>query len=136
MARLRTLWVIHTTSAQGDANTDERFRMIIKDSSAQRTELVLPSLQHDERERGRTDEYVFNLEGGRFIEMETLRPADIGIEITGGNAWLPKSIWVIGQDVQGGRKLLAAQPSWPSDGWFSTQTSDAGARAKPVRFMG
>lgn len=136
MSRLQTIWVIHTTSELADANTDDKFRVIIRDSSAQQTEMVFPSLPHNERERGRTDEYVFNMQGQRAIEMETLTPANIGLEITGGNAWLPKSVWVIGQDVQGKRKILAAQPRWPSDSWFSTQTSDAGAKAKPVRFLG
>ncbi len=137
MPRLQFLWVIHTTSNEQNANTNEIFRVIIRDPFNQReTVLPFPSLPHNERERGRTDEYLFNLEEQGFIEMEALNADDIGMEILGGNAWLPRSIWVIGQDIQGGRRLLVAQPTWPPENWFSTETSDVGGLAQPKRFLG
>jgi hypothetical protein len=36
-------------------------------------------------------------------------------------------VWVIGQDVEGRRELLASVPRWPSKRWFSRDSSEGRA---------
>lgn len=138
MARLRFLWVIHTTANQSAADTNELFRLVLRDPLTPGETVILPfpGLPHNERELGRTDEYVFDMqEADRRVDMDALRPEHIGMTIRGGDAWLPRSVWVIGQDDDNRRRLLVAQPDWPPQGWFSTQTSDANGQAQPTRFL-
>jgi hypothetical protein len=40
------------------------------------------------------------------------------------DAWLPSSVWVIGQAEDGELRLLAGVPHWPSNLWFSADASE------------
>lgn len=129
MAMLRTLWVLHTTSTKDDAGTDEGFELVIHSQinpNAIVGTLRFPDLPPDERERGRTDEYRFDA-SDLGVEMFGLDEDNFCIQILGEDAWLPGSIWVIGQDVEGRRELLASVPSWPEDLWFSEDESEGEA---------
>jgi len=122
---------VHTTSRKEDAGTDEGFNLIIR--SVLHPEIVVgtkrfPDLPHDERESGRTDEYEFDVEG-LGIDMSGVNHGNICIEILGDDAWLPRSIWVMGEDVEGTRQLLVGLPRWPDDLWFSTDR-DEGERSR------
>jgi hypothetical protein len=138
MALLRFLWVIHTTAKTDDAQTNARFRLVLRDpaSPGRMLEEPFPELGHNQRERDRTDEYFFDMRKPEFrVEMSDVLPEHLGMKTLGGNAWLPRSIWMIGQDDDDARRLLVAQPTWSKDGWFSIDTSDAGGKARPTRFM-
>jgi hypothetical protein len=129
MATLQTLWVIHTTSNVADSDTDEGFELVIRGTinpGAIAARIRFPNLPHDERERGRTDEYRFQLL--KFdINMFGLSESEFCIRILGDDAWLPASIWIIGQDIVGRRELLASIPNWPADLKFSTDESEGKA---------
>jgi hypothetical protein len=129
MATLRYVWVIHTTSTAANAGTDEGFELIIR-SQVNPQAIVgtrrYPDLPHDERERGRTDQYRFDVRD-LGVDMFGLNEDNFCIRILGDDAWLPASIWIIGQDVQGARRLLAGVPTWPDDLWFSTDASEGEA---------
>jgi hypothetical protein len=137
MATLRFLWVIHTTSTQANADTENKFRLNLLASpfpfpQGTTVRLPFPDLPSpDERERGVTEEYRFDLSGVEpRINMTFLDAEEISITILGDDAWLPASIWVIGEDVNSTRRLLAGVPNWPtsvSRGWFSTDTSEGRA---------
>jgi hypothetical protein len=126
MATLKYLWVIHTTSTSTDAGTDDGFELQVRspiNPQALIAQLRFPDLPHDERERGRTDEYRFDMREFN-VNMSGFREANFSIVTLGTNAWLPASIWVIGQDVEGTRRLLASVPRWPSNLWFSRDSSE------------
>lgn len=58
------------------------------------------------------------------VDMFGLNDRHFCLEILGDDAWLPDSIWVIGEDVQTNRELLVAVPRWPESPWFSTDASE------------
>jgi hypothetical protein len=129
MATLRYLWVIHTTSTQENADTDAKFRLGLRASPfpiPEGTTLSLPFPDlpsSDEKERGVTEQYMFDLRPHELkINMALLDPEDVTITIEEDDAWLPASIWVIGEDVHSTRRLIAGVPNWPTSvnrGWFS-----------------
>ena len=128
MALLDHLWVIQTTSTKADADTEDSFRfglLFTQPNPQFEIWLNFPDLPHDERERGRTDQYRFNIDQSATpMAMELLQSRNFAIATNGSDAWLPESIWVIGQDVSRGRRLLVGIPSWPSNLWFSTDLSE------------
>jgi len=126
MAILERVWVIHTTSRQAEAGTDARFSLEIQTRS-QRFAPNFPRLPHDERNRGRTDQYEFDLRDVE-IDHEDVEPGNIRITILGRDRWLPESIWIVGRDRNGGFHLLVARPAWPSNAWFSTRPGDMATR--------
>jgi hypothetical protein len=126
MATLRNLWVIHTTSTEAGADTDDGFQLVIRASNVpypERARLTFPDLPHDERERGRTDQYRFDVLNLN-IDMFGLGGNNFCIQTLGSDAWLPASIWVIGRDVTGLQRLLVSLPFWPDNLWFSKDTSE------------
>ena len=125
MAVLERIWVIHTTPTADDAGTDEGVTLEIQ-SGTQRMSRPLPDLPHDERELGRTNEYEFDVRDFQ-LDTDELEPGDIRFTKRGDDAWLPGSIWVIGRTVGGNFKLLVTRPDWPSNVWFSTDTSEGPA---------
>jgi hypothetical protein len=132
MALLDHFWVIQTTSTRSDADTEDSFKLgLLFTQPNPQFEIWLdfPDLPHDERERGRTDQYRFNIvESDTEISMELLQARNFAIATNGNDAWLPDSIWIIGQDVNEARRLLAGIPRWPSNLWFSTDLSEGRPR--------
>ena len=134
MAILERVWVTHTTSTDAEANTGAAFSLEISGNN-QVANLDFPDLPHDERERGRTDQYEFDLRNWE-IDHEDVLPGNVRLTIRGGeggNAWLPQSIWVMGRTVDGQYHLLVARPDWPATAWFSTDHSDVGGTARTTR---
>ena len=137
MARLSFLWVIVTTANAENADTDSRFQLNVRVPNvpgiATWIRQPFPDIPSpDERERNATDQYRFDYRSrSPAIDMTFLDGSEIEIEILGDDAWLPSSIWVIGEDVNGDRRLIAGRPTWPTsvdNGWFSTDTSEGRPR--------
>lgn len=136
MATLRFLWIIHTTSTRANADTDDPFRLEVRERTTPPPGgswrfLPFPDLPSpDEKQQGVTEQYRFDLTaetGHLSIDMDTLTPDGIAVTIRGVDAWLPSSIWAIGEDVNGARRLLAGVPNWPtsvSRGWFSEDPTE------------
>jgi len=125
MARLRRLWVIHTTADVANADTEVPFDLLIDhlpgQSFAERR--GFPDLPNpDERECARTDEYQFDIES-LHADSSDLTADKLRIQIRGNDAWLPSTLWVIGEDVHGTNHLIAGFPSWPSNRWWSKDPS-------------
>ena len=111
--------IIHTTSKRNNANTDAGFTLIASTSGADFVQ-SFENLPHNERERGRTDEYVFDV-SGRGIPTDT----ELTIRMTStSDGWLPQTIWAIGETNTGEHVLLAANPSWTE--WFDRGSRPAG----------
>lgn len=127
MARLRFLYVIHTTANVEDAGTDGAFELVVfspVNPEAQIGRFRFPDLPNpDEREKARTDEYKFDV-SRLNVDMFGIGPHTLAINILSEDKWLPSTIWVIGEDMQGNRELKVAIPDWPSSLWWSTQESE------------
>ncbi|GAA2687324.1 hypothetical protein [Actinoplanes palleronii] len=123
MPLLSGITVIHTTKDESDAGTDADFVLEIE-RPGDHVELDFPNLPHNERERGRTDQYQFD------VSKENLDSDDpffkIRMRLIGSeDGWLPQSIFVFGQTVGGTTVVLGAHPEW-SDGWFDKGSDAAG----------
>jgi PLAT/LH2 domain len=135
--RLNTVIVIHTTSKASNAQTDASFTLNLRHPAGNVISLDFPDLPHNERERGRTDEYRFDVSGLGFNDMEFLKGSKtISMTIKSGDAWLPSSIYVIGVPNSGAPELLKTHVSWQhlenvnAAGWFSTEKSDGDGKAQ------
>jgi hypothetical protein len=134
--QLSHLVVIHTTSPVTNAQTNALFKLLLVDATGKEVRLDFPTLPHNERERGRTDQYRFDLTGlGIPFHSESLGPKQIGFSILSGDAWLPSSVFVVGFPFSGSPMLLVGHTNWPDDGWFSTDPSDGGGEAERTRFL-
>src|SRR5688572_19321570 len=123
MAMLRFLYVIHTTANIADADTEGEFDLVVFSQLNPQVEIgrfKFPDLPNpDERERARTDEYKFDV-SSLNVDMFNVGRQTLAIRTRSDDAWLPSSIWVIAEDVQGNRELKVALPNWPNSLWWST----------------
>jgi hypothetical protein len=129
MATLDMFWLIHTTSILANADTeDHQFKLGIRRAFPNpEFELWLnfPTPSYDDRERGRTDQFRFNIDETQFkIPMESLGPINFIIRTEGSDLWLPESIWIVGRDVNRHVGLLVGIPFWPSNLVFSRDESE------------
>lgn len=132
MARIIGMTIIQTTADQDDAGTDGGFQLQIAGPGGDVLR-TFPDLPHDERERGRTDQYFFDLSGenvdsngpGFQVIMRTL--SDDG--------WLPASIFVIGHTPDGQSVVVGSHPTW-NDGWFDSGSDAAGPEQHVVSGIG
>jgi len=129
MAVIEDLWVIHTTSQETQANTNDNFSLQIQ-SQGQRAVLVFPDLEHNERELGRTDEYHFDLRDWEFDD-EMIQPGEIEMITHGSNRWLPSSFWVISRNVNDEYRILIVNLNWPQNAYFSNDPSE-GQTSRPL----
>jgi hypothetical protein len=93
-----------------------------RQSDQQLADLVFPDLPHDEREKERTDPYVFNVSKVPISTGEVASNT-FCFRAHGDDAWLPESVWIIGLTVEGELRLLA-EPNWPANQWLSTDKND------------
>ena len=128
MAVLETVYVVHTTSAEAESDTDDGFVLLIPATGKQDTpsgfikRMDFPRQPHDNRERGRTDYYEFDV-GGLGVEHKEAR-GKFAIETKGKDAWRPSSIWILGKLRNGRFRILGANPRWQSGDKFSRDSSE------------
>ncbi len=112
MSQLSKIHLIHTTAGSSYSDTDGSISFRISVGGNTHT-FPANDLPHDEREKRKTDHYKFdvlslNIDDGASINYD--------LKTTSRDGWLPRSVYVIGQNVDGQCKLLAAKPSW--SGWL------------------
>jgi PLAT/LH2 domain len=112
MADLNRIFVIHTTADEDDANSDGNFELVVSRPNGDLF-LFLDTPDYDDRERGDTDQYEFDVsnEGVTTDSVLSIRMTSTD------DGWLLKSVWAIGQTVAGSFEVLAAHPVW-ENGWF------------------
>lgn len=118
MAKLKELFVVHTTKNVADANTDADFALDIEMFGIEPVRLPFPDLPYNERERGRTDFYRFDVSRKGLYTERSLRIRMTMLNSTDG--WLPESLFLIGNTELGESLVLAAYPDWPDNEWFDT----------------
>jgi hypothetical protein len=105
---------------------------LVFDTGNFKHEFELGGQPHDEREPGRTDLYRFR--DVPAVEVDDIEPAQFKIVAAGDDAWLPSSIFILGES-DGQFQVLVGIKKWPDEGWFSTQASDANGRAEKARLL-
>jgi hypothetical protein len=129
MPRLNTITVIHTTKNESDAGTDADFVLeIVKQGQDVLKEF--PDLPHDERERGRTDQYDFDVSGDDVDSSDPFFSISMRL-VNSEDGWLPKSVFVFGQTVNGDNVVLGSHPEW-NDGWFDRGSDAAGPEVHTI----
>ncbi|MBD2551397.1 hypothetical protein H6G65_17770 [Microcystis elabens FACHB-917] len=129
MALLNTIWIIHTTSNKKDADTDAEFTLLVVrpgNPSGDYTQ-AFPNMPHNEREKGRTDEYKFDVSTEQVDENAKLK-IRIG---ESHNGWIPSSIWAIGLTKDGRFVVMAHNPSWDPTKVFDN-TQDQKSRTREI----
>jgi hypothetical protein len=123
MPKVNTIFVIHTTRNQNNANTDASFELEITDRPfgsqihVKKFRDLFPSLPHNERERGRTDSYRFDVSDDDIDSNANEFKITMRMVST-QDGWLPESIFVIGITPAGAAVLLGSHPNWPTGKWF------------------
>ncbi len=123
MPQLNAIRVIQTTADETDADTDADFQLQIFKPSGDEL-LDFPDLPHDEREKGRTDRYRFDVSG---LGVNSDDPS-FGLAIrmvSSTDGWLPASIEVLGETTTGGTVVLGSHDPWTA-GWFDRGSNAAG----------
>jgi hypothetical protein len=123
MPLLSTIRVIHTTSNVDDAGTDADFQLQVERNGGDVLR-EFPDLPHDERERGRTDHYEFDV-SGEGVNSDDPSFAITMRMISSEDGWLPQSIFVSGDTFDGNTVLLGSHPQWDR-GWFDKGDDPAG----------
>jgi hypothetical protein len=123
MPQLNRIFVTHTTADESDAGSDADFQLRIR-MPGDDVIRDFPDLPHDERERGRTDFYEFDVSGDNVNSDDPVFRITMKM-INTDDGWLPQSIFVIGETTTGGIVTLGAHPQW-SDGWFDRGSDAAG----------
>src|SRR5687767_11543547 len=80
--------VRHKTSTASYAATNSAFQLVIKTSSSGTCTRDFPSLPHNEREKGETDNYTISV-SGCGLPLSQVTPASLYVRTLGTNAWLP-----------------------------------------------
>ena len=119
MARIKRLWLLTVTATESYAGTNARLRLEIASHNGQKVWNGLGDLGQNDRERGQTgcQELVLS----EADNLDDTQIEEIRLRIHDANdAWMPKSIWVVSENVDGGIKLLSANPDWHR--WFDSES--------------
>jgi hypothetical protein len=123
------LTVVVTTSTRDNADCDGSFQLqVVKTGGDELFDFgaaIQAQHAHDQLERGRTDQYFFDLTN---LPMGPVDTDDANFQVIlralGTDFWLPSSIFVLGHGAGGG-VLVGFHPAWLEDGgWFSTAASE------------
>ena len=123
------LTVVVTTSTVQNADCDGRFQLQVAKAGSDELLDFKSQHSHDQLERGRTDQYFFDLTG---LSMGAVDTGDAGFQVLmralDSDFWLPSSIFVLGHaegGALGGGVLVGFYPQWAeAGGWFSRDASE------------
>jgi hypothetical protein len=120
MPVLTRVFVIHKTANKEDANSDANFQLQLARPGGD-VILSFPDQPQDERERGSTDLYEFDL--SNEPQVNTDDPGfDVSMINQSDDGWLPQSIFVLAETTEGKTIVLGAHPTWGNT-WFDTDGS-------------
>jgi hypothetical protein len=115
MADLNRIFVIHTTANDDDANSDANFELVVTRPVGEPVFMILDTPNHDDRERGQTDQYVLDVSS---VDPRVTTESTLLVRmVSDDDGWLPKSMWAIGETTSGSFEVLAAHPEW-GNRWF------------------
>ena len=118
MARIKRLWLVTVTSTESSAGTTAEVHLEIVSQDGNRKWTDLGDPNRNGRECGQTGCHELVLSELEYLDDTQIK--DIRLRICGErDAWLPKSIWILSENVDRGIKLLSADPDWNQ--WFDPE---------------
>ena len=119
MSRIKRLWLLTVTANGNFAGTRAQLRLEIVSHSGERVWDDLGDPQQNDHERGSTG--CLELVLPEACNLDDTQIKEIRLRIHDGfDAWMPKSIWLMSENIDGGIKLLSANPDWNS--WFDPES--------------
>ena len=119
MAIIKRLWVFTVTANKDFACTSAKIQLGIITPNGRKVWDSLDTPWRNDRDRGQTDSYELVLSETDNVDDTQIQ--EIRMRIHDANdAWLPKSIWVLSENVDGEVKVLSANPDWNQ--WFATDS--------------
>ena len=125
MTLIRHVFVIHTTAAYKNAETDAGFELIIKGPGGFQANMTFKDLAYDEREQGRADLYSFDFGEPFDWDPSSGWTASIRMRST-RDGWLPYHMFVLGKvasDIPSEWVVMGAHVQWPKHDWFDRSDS-------------
>lgn len=119
MAQIKRLWLFTETSGESFAGTHGRLRLDIHLQGEGKTSVDIGDPARDDFAQGKTSCQHVILPQDTTVDDTQIREICLQI-LTGHDAWLPKSIWIICESVAGERSLLTADPDWHR--WFDSES--------------
>ncbi len=119
MARIKRLWVFTVTSTESFAGTNATLRLEIVSEGGDEVRSDLGDPRENDRKRGQAGCHELLLSEADHLDDTRIQEIRLRIHAM-HNAWLPKSIWVISENVDGDIKLLSANPDW--NRWFDPES--------------
>ena len=119
MARIRRLWLLTVTATESYAGTHAQLRLKITSHNGEKVWDDLGDPRQNDRERGQTGCQELVLSEADNLDDTQIKEIRLRIH-DAHDAWMPKSIWVLSENVDGEIKLLSANPDWNS--WFDPES--------------
>ena len=119
MAKIKRLWLFTVTSKESVADTcgEVCLEMVLR--NGYRTWVNIGHPNRNDRECGQTACHELALSDAAYVDDAQIQELQLRIGDQ-HDAWLPKSIWVLSKNVDGGIKLLSADPEWNQ--WFDSKS--------------
>ena len=119
MARIKRLWLVTATSTESFAGTTADVHLEIVSRNGSRSWIDLGDPDRNGRECGQAACHELALSETEYIDDTQIK--EIRLRICGEHsAWLPRSIWILSENVDGETKLLSANPDW--NAWFDPES--------------
>jgi len=119
MAKIKRLWLLTVTSTESFAGTRAQVRLEIVSRNGYRMWADIGDPNQNDRAGGQTGCHELVLSETEYLDDTHIQEIRLRIH-DGPDAWLPKSIWVVSENVDGGITLLSADPDW--NRWFDPES--------------
>ena len=119
MARIKRLWLFTVTSTESFAGTRAKLRLEIISGNGDKAWDDVGDHRQDDRECGQTGCQELVLSEADNVDDTQIREIRLRIH-DADDAWMPKSIWVVSENVDGDIRLLSANPNW--NRWFDSES--------------
>lgn len=119
MARIKRLWLFTVTSTESFAGTCGEVHLEMVSRNGYRMWVDIGDPNRNDRECGHTACHELALSDAEYVDDTRIQEIRLRIGDQ-HDAWLPKSIWVLSKNVDGGIKLLSADPDW--NRWFDPKS--------------
>jgi len=115
MAQIRQLWLLTETSSESFSGTTSKLRLDIHFQGNRTLSVDVGDPEGDDFGCGKTGCQRIDISPSDAVDDTQIREICLRI-LDDHDAWLPKSIWIIAENVDGECGLLTADPSWHR--WF------------------
>ena len=118
MARIKRLWLLTVTATKSYAGTHAPLRLEIASHNGEKVWDDLGDPQQNDRELEQTGCQELVLSEADNLDDKQIKEILLRIHDP-HDAWMPKSIWVVSENVDGDIGLLSANPDW--NWWFGLE---------------